>query len=113
MKKFITSSIEIETAVAQIYHEFAKSKVCNEELAAIWKGMARDEEDHANALRLAACVPSEDAFVGIQKSCPNPVDLRELRPSFFFFTLCLASFCEQIIPCCIVNAFTHKMSFSI
>ncbi len=78
MKKFITSSIEIEVAAAQIYHEFAKSKVCNEELISIWKGMAKDEEDHANALRLAARIPFQEAFLGIQEECPNPEDLMEL-----------------------------------
>jgi rubrerythrin len=78
MKKFIASSIEIETVAALIYYEFAKSKVSNEELAVIWKDMAKDEEDHANALRLAARVPSEETFQGIQEDCPNPESIMEL-----------------------------------
>lgn len=66
MIKFLTSCALVEDAAARIYSEMATaaSAVNNEELRDIWLEMAKDEEDHAHQLRMAARLSRESVFVG-------------------------------------------------
>lgn len=54
MLKFLNKCAQIEEITASIYHEFANNDKCDETLAAIWLKMARDEEGHAQQLKLAS-----------------------------------------------------------
>lgn len=78
MKKFLQKSQEIETLAAEVYRDFAKSSEGNEKLAEIWLQMAKDEEDHALALKLALRVPHEEAFEKVSENCPDPDELKTL-----------------------------------
>jgi len=78
MRRFIRKASEIEKLIARTYQEFAKSEHNDADLVEIWSAMARDEEDHAMQLELAARLPLDAAFAGIAESCPNPATMYDL-----------------------------------
>ena len=78
MVKFLNTCAQIEETAAQIYHEFASDQKCDEALVAIWQKMAKDEEDHAQQLRLAARLPAKETFTGRRDNGPATDTLKAL-----------------------------------
>ena len=78
MLKFLNKCAQIEETTALIYHEFANNKHCDETLVTIWKRMAKDEEDHAQQLRLASRLPTRETFQGHRVNGPDPDTLKTL-----------------------------------
>lgn len=76
MQKFLNACAEVEEAIGQIYREYEKLSQGEEVLEQIWRDMARDEDAHAQQLRLAMRLPVKTAFAGIKEGAP---DLDELR----------------------------------
>jgi rubrerythrin len=61
--KFLTACALVEESLANIYREMAAASAMKDrELSAIWMEMARDEEDHAQQLRMAARLTRDNAF---------------------------------------------------
>lgn len=62
--KFLTACALVEEAAANIYREMstAARDIKDEELSLIWTEMAKDEEDHAQQLRMAARLSRNDVF---------------------------------------------------
>ena len=75
MVKFINTCAQIEEMAAKVYHEFSRNSHCDAELAAIWRKMARDEEDHAHQLRLVLRLSANEILDNINDKCPNPDEL--------------------------------------
>ncbi len=78
MVKFLSNCVKLEETAALIYHEFVKNQNCDDTLVQIWKDMARDEEDHANQLKLALRLPIKDVFSGIKDQTPDPEELSKI-----------------------------------
>jgi rubrerythrin len=78
MKKFLVKSVEIEEMAADVYRQFARNDKSGERLTKIWRQMAKDEEDHALALKLALRVPYEETFSGLRDDCPDPDKLKTM-----------------------------------
>ena len=72
MKRILEMFVRIELLAGQIYTEFAASDKSDDELKKIWLKMARDEQDHANALKLALRLPSDEFMPYVHKDCPDP-----------------------------------------
>jgi len=72
MKKILEKFVRIELLAGQIYMEFAASEKSDDELKSIWLKMARDEEDHANALKLALRLPADEFLPDVNRDCPDP-----------------------------------------
>ncbi len=78
MHKFLNICAEVEETVAQIYHEFASNPQSDAALVRIWKDLAKEEEAHAQQLKLAMRLPVKHVFNGLSKGTPSPEELHQV-----------------------------------
>jgi len=64
MRKFLNDCAAIEETIAAIYRQLAEALPCDEELKAIWRKMADEEDQHAIQIGLAARLPYKETFRG-------------------------------------------------
>ncbi len=81
MFRFLNKCAQIEENTALIYHEFANNKKCDPDLAAIWLRMARDEENHAQQLKLAIRLLRDDIADLVKDGGVNPDEMNGLAKS--------------------------------
>jgi len=64
MRRYLNICAEIEETVGRIYEIMAEKEGQEEQLATLWRQMARDERDHAGQIRFALRLPARDVFEG-------------------------------------------------
>ncbi len=76
MNKFLDLCAQVEETASLIYLEFASSSQPDKELQSIWQKMARDEQQHAQQLRLAIRLPKNESIQDVlAEDCPEPAEL--------------------------------------